>query len=93
MLVAPIPSVYEVELPRNVQQLLANMAIAVTFGFDVAVSELDCIGLGGYLPKLHVWLLTPPVVVLAIVLLHTSVAMIWGLRRPPASADAPLSTS
>ena len=43
MLVAPIPSVYEVELPRNVQQLLANMAIAVTFGFDVAVSERNAV--------------------------------------------------
>jgi hypothetical protein len=64
-----VASVYEVELPREVNELLGPFAIAVSFGFSGVGSVLACMGFGGYLSMLVVYMTTPAVVAVLMLLL------------------------
>lgn len=70
MIATEVGSVYEVELPEDVQQLLDQMTIVLTFGIKlgIRVSPLACAGLGGYIAELLFWMVTPLAVVTLVML-------------------------
>ena len=91
MITTKIPSIYEVELPAEIKQILSALSVPVSFGFaDVSV-PLTCLGWGGYHAKLVFFLVAPPVVALAIILFSFArhgVRCRW--NHPPVDAARPM---
>ena len=58
-----VDSVYEVELPADVKQMLNSLSITFSFGISYAATPLECMGLNGYTYKLIAYMLMPPIVV------------------------------
>ena len=63
-----IGDVYEVELPPEVKSLLATFSVIVSFGFDSVGSVLECLNMRGYVATLAVYMVTPGLVALLILL-------------------------
>ena len=78
MLAAPIPDVYDVSLPEDVEQLLRSMTVVVTLGINAGLeaTPLNCLGLGGIVAQIQFWTFIPLVVVLVILGASTVVA-VW----------------
>ena len=62
-----VDSVYEVELPAAVKQMLNSFSITFSFGISYTATPLECLGLHGYLSTLLFWMVLPAVFVLVIV--------------------------
>ena len=72
---------YEVELPPEVKKLLNFFSVAVSFGFGGVSSVLECLNTRGYVAKLAVYMITPGVIVCAILLIGLARML---CRRPSA---------
>jgi len=68
MLATKIDSVYEVELPAAVKQLLAAFAVGVSFGINGVSTVLECLGMRGYGATLAIYMLLPGAAAALIVL-------------------------
>ena len=68
MVATKLDSVYEVELPATVKQLLAAFAIGVSFGVNGVSTVLECLDMRGYAATLAVYMLVPPAIAALIVL-------------------------
>ena len=66
MIATKIPSVYEVELPPRVSEMLSNFSIVVSFGFNGIGSVLECLGMRGYSASLTIYIFAPFVLALLI---------------------------
>jgi hypothetical protein len=72
-----IDEVYDVSMPRDVKDICASISSVVTFGLTgVATTPLECMGLGGYVPKLVFWMLVPLIVIVVIVAVIALVRMV-----------------
>ena len=61
-------SVYGVRLPSDVNALMEQFSVLVSFGLQgVATTPLACVGLSGYVPRLLFWMVLPPVLSLLVV--------------------------
>jgi hypothetical protein len=58
-IVTLIPQVYSVILPDSIAKLLRPITTLVQINFDGLDAPLQCMGLGGYLPKLVAAIMTP----------------------------------
>ena len=93
-IVTAVDSVYEVELPGEVRQVLNAFSITFTFGISYVSTPLECLGLHDYLSTLRFWTVLPAVLVLVIVLLslgvllcqrkHCTLTSLVELSLPPA---------
>ena len=64
-----VDSVYEVELPADVKQMLNSLSITFSFGISYAATPLECLDLHGYLSTLLFWMVLPVAFVLLIMLI------------------------
>jgi hypothetical protein len=64
-----IDEVYEATMPADERYALSNLKIVISLGLDGVSSVLACAGLTGYLTRLIFWMITPLVLVGAVVLL------------------------
>ena len=63
-----IATVYGIELPYEVQQLLSSFAWNISFGISAVGMPLECLGWSGYESKLVFFTVTPLVIALLVVL-------------------------
>ena len=68
MITTKIDDVYEVELPPEVKAILSVCSTMVSFGFSSIGSVLECLGMRGYVPELTVYMVTPAVIALVVLL-------------------------
>ena len=68
LIATKIDNVYEVELPPEVKRLLSAFSFAVSFGFGGINSVLECLGMRGYVPLLGMYMVTPGVIAVLILL-------------------------
>jgi hypothetical protein len=68
MLVTKVSSVYEVTLPADVRRFLSYISVSISFGLSSTTAFLTCLGVHGYLSRLVLWMLVPPVLVGAILI-------------------------
>ena len=59
-----VDSVYAVELPLAVKQLLNAFSVSFSFGISYTSTPLECLGLHGYRITLLFWMILPLVLVL-----------------------------
>ena len=85
-----IDNVYEVEMPREVNQMLQNLSFMVSFGFDGLDSLLACMDMPGYGNKLVVFLVAPVAVALTVLLIGVVYVVCAGrpIRMVPALLGA-----
>jgi len=56
-------------MPNEVTLLIERLSVVVTLGLpDIAITPLECVGLGGYRPRLLFWMIAPVAVDIVIVL-------------------------
>ena len=67
MIVTRIETVYGVVLPAAVLALLNIFRVAVSLGFESLSASFDCLGVGGYVTRLTVWIALPAGSVVVIV--------------------------
>ena len=60
-LVSHLPQVYQVRLPAEVRRLLQHLQLAISLGLEGV--PLGCIGAEGYVKRLLLWVLLPPLVI------------------------------
>ena len=58
--VTVVDSVYAVELPSGVKQMLNSFSVVVGLGVKGVSTPLECMGLSGYLNELRFFMLVPP---------------------------------
>ena len=66
MIATKVDSVYEVSLPPQVKRMLAVFSVGVSLGFNSIGSVLECLGMGGYVNMLTVYIVTPLILALLI---------------------------
>ena len=66
--IAQVPTVYEVELPMDMERLLDSFTVVVSFGFSYVSTPLQCLRLDGYRAELLFWIICPIALILAGVL-------------------------
>ena len=79
MITTKLASVYDVDFPAQVKQLLNLFSLALAFGIEVS-TPLACVGLDGYRPRLLFSMLAPPALAAAIVV-ATLVRLCLNTRR------------
>lgn len=79
MIASKIPSVYEVEMPSEVADLLQVFSFGLTFGLSGIRALLECLGTSGYLSILMAYLLAP-IILACIALLMASVRLAATMR-------------
>ena len=72
LLASPVPSVYDVSLPRDAERFLERMA-TLTLNVDLDL-RFECLGMPGLLPRLLFWSATPAILVLVILCVSAVVA-------------------
>ena len=75
LIVTKIDEVYEVSLPTEIKNLLGIFSVGVSFGFNGVSSVLECIGLRGYEATLALYIATP--IVLSVLLLVVVALRLW----------------
>ena len=84
MIATQIDTVYEVRLPDDVKQLLDNIQMITTLGFDyaVTVTPLACIGEGwdSFSTQLAFWIVAP-FLVIALILIGSAAWLAFQCRR------------
>ena len=83
-----VGSVYEVQLPTDVQKLLIRMATIATLGLNLGlrVTPLACVGLDGFVAELIFWMVVPVVFVMIILVATWARVVIHGRSRASRSA-------
>lgn len=83
-----VGSVYEVQLPTDVQKLLIRMATIATLGLSLGlrVTPLACVGLNGFVAELIFWMVIPVVFVMIILVATWARVVIHGRSRASRSA-------
>ena len=71
-----VNSVYEVELPAAVKQLLNAFSVSFSFGISYTSTPLECLGLHGYRSTLLFWMILPLLLVLIILLASLGVTLV-----------------
>ena len=59
MIATKIDTVYEVELPPSIKEVLAAFSSIITFGFSSVGAVLECLGMRGYESMLALYILVP----------------------------------
>jgi hypothetical protein len=68
-IVTQVSTVNDVSMPNEVTLLIERLSVVVTLGLpDIAITPLECVGLGGYRPRLLFWMIAPVAVDIVIVL-------------------------
>ena len=81
-------AVYGVSMPADVRALLERLTVIVSLGMgSVATTPLECLGLGGYVPRLVFWMLFP-LVVTAVILCGVGASMLLKRLRLGSKAHA-----
>jgi len=92
-MVAPkVSRIYDVDMPREVLQLLANFEI-VTFDFEWLTSTLYCLKVDNYTQRLQLWMVLPIVLVLLIVLLSSTMMFFCDRRVTHSSQQTELQVT
>ena len=73
-----VNSVYEVELPAAVKQLLNAFSVSFSFGISYTSTPLECLGLHGYRSTLLFWMILPLVLVIIILLASLGITLVRG---------------
>ena len=85
-----VSTLYEVSLPQDVSDFLDNFSGIISFGMQgIASTPLECMDLGGYLPRLWFWIITPAVLLLVVIFSVLVKACILK-RRPKMRPKTPL---
>ena len=74
----------QVELPSEVQQLLAAFSVWVSFGLNSIGTVLECLGMRGYVNKLALYMAVP--LILAVAILLVALGRMLCARQPTATA-------
>ena len=74
-----VDTVYEVEMPPAVKQLLNSFSIAFSLGITYTATPLECLGVEGYLNTLLFYMILP--IALVLVILVISLGVILGQRK------------
>ena len=77
---------YQVKLPEEAERIFNFFQISISFGFSEVGVPLQCAGFHGYLAKLVFWMVVPLVLLLAVPLVHISVAL-WRSRHATMGDD------
>ena len=88
MITTKISSVYDVEFPAQIRQILSSFSIAISLGLSDISTPLTCLGLDGFHAKLLFFTLAPPFIALTTLL--ATLALLHARARwrdgPPADA-------
>jgi hypothetical protein len=85
-----VPIVYEVTFPVEVNAILESFSYLVSFGLHgIATTPLECMGLGGYVPRLLFWMAVPPV---SIIIVLVAVAL-WARLNERCKCRAGMAAS
>ena len=86
-LTTQVPSVYEVALPPEINDLLDQLSTGISFGLQsIATTPLECLGFVGYQWRLLTYTAMPPVLVLAVVLVVLVGSCVGGNKKAISSS-------